>query len=275
MLISTHLRITAADWRAVDSTGYCGYEMLCPSAPLVLSDETTRIAMRDFLVQLLPQCPDTMEEARTRTSYAIDHLLTPTPLPRHAWCHMDIALHLATTVNRPFWTPGKTPVHSPNWVGQRDVGILDMEGLGILFNAVDHFSVVDPHIPAASLTEACRILELAVAGEPIPAEWTCIQGTAHSNPLAIQISIDQPSQLAGPTSSSSAALHSSPMPPVDRHLRFNPVMHLLTPPPQKEITAKKHGALMATRNFFLNLRTPPSRPVRSLRVPRKSYVDQL
>ncbi len=71
-------------------------------------------------------------------------------------------------------TPGKTPVHSPNWVGQRDVGILTMEGLGIMFNAVDHFSVVDPHLPAASLTEACRILELAIAGDPIPADWICI-----------------------------------------------------------------------------------------------------
>ncbi len=65
-----------------------------------------------------------------------------------------------------------------------------MEGLGIMFNAIDHFSIVDPRISAATLHDACRVLKLALNGEPLPAPWICVQGAAPSAPTADPFPID-------------------------------------------------------------------------------------
>lgn len=223
-----------------------------PCTPLVLSNEDLRLAMREFLTQLLPQCPDLPEEALARARAAIEHLLTPTPLPGHAWCHMDLTLHFATMANRPFWTPGRTPVHSTHWVGQRNLGIQSMEGLGIMLHARDHFSVVDQHISEASMTEACRILELALAGETLPATWTCVQGTAQSDPTATPFPIDRPPELNESVTTPTEALSCLALPLTPRPLRFYPVMHLLAPPPRTELSAKKRSATMAARSLFLH-----------------------
>jgi hypothetical protein len=50
--------------------------------------------------------------------------------------------------------------------------------------------------------------------------------------------------------------HPRTLTPIARH-KFNPVLHLLCPPPREEMSVKKRSALMAARHLFLNQRLPP------------------
>lgn len=81
-------------------------------------------------------------KARTCTLHGIRHLDTPRVLPRSAWCHMDLVMHVATMAKLPFWTPGRTPVYSSSWLGQysASTGTPLLSGEGAAFNGVDHFS---------------------------------------------------------------------------------------------------------------------------------------
>jgi hypothetical protein len=107
-----HLAVNATVWAAVEGTGYCGYEalrqILTPgSPPFRLSDPGLRSTLKTFLLQLLPCLPlDLHQDICTRVRNAAAHLDTDSPLPRHAWCHMDLILSFAARERLPFRTPG-------------------------------------------------------------------------------------------------------------------------------------------------------------------------
>ncbi len=122
-LTSIHVKMPPGVWGLVDSDGYCGYavimRLLTPSTSRFdHTDVKHRIALQQSLIELLSQLPqDFPEEATARARLAIRHLDSAGRLPRNAWCHMDLVMHVASTAKLPFWTPGRTPLHSRTWLG--------------------------------------------------------------------------------------------------------------------------------------------------------------
>jgi hypothetical protein len=188
-LISLHCLIPRTLWSQVEGNGYCGYEvirqMLIPDAPKFrLSDSGLRASMQLFLLQLLAWLtPELSTEFGAHVMAAAEHLQSATMLPRHAWSHMDLVMHFANKERLPFWTPGRTPVHSVHWIGQHcaHMGIPRLNAQGAAFNVTDHFSTFLPPISESQLMDALSTLARALRGESLLSGWTQVEGSPASH----------------------------------------------------------------------------------------------
>lgn len=173
-------------WNAVAGDGYSGYvalrRMLIPvSSHFDATDPLQRRELQVFLSTLLTQLPGDIPEAACRLNAAICHLDSASLLPRSAWCHMDLLVtHFTTQAHLPFWTPGRTPLHSRRWMGQRSVltGFPDLQSFSVAYNGIEHFLVFQPNVTDQDQREARRVLELALKGDPLPDHWISITGTS-------------------------------------------------------------------------------------------------
>ncbi len=107
-LISIHVKMPPGVWGLVESDGYCGYavilRLLDPSSSrFVHTNAEHRATLQQSLIRLLSQLPeDFPEKAVARARLAIRHLDSADRLPRNAWCHMDLVMHVTTTSKLPF-----------------------------------------------------------------------------------------------------------------------------------------------------------------------------
>ena len=135
--------------------------------------------MQYFLGDILTSLPsETPEHIVSRIREAIAYLITSSPPPRSAWCHMDLIQHFATMHQIPLWLPGQTPIQLTGWLGQmnRAVNNPTHTSQGMAYNGSDHFSIITPDITVAQRAEAHQVLERALNAEPLPPGWICIRG---------------------------------------------------------------------------------------------------
>ena len=165
-----------------------------------------------------------------RVSTAISHLHTGRMLSRDAWCHMDLVIFFASRDKRPFWTPGRTPIHSPQWLGQYSatMGLPDLMCPSAAFNSIDHFTVLTPGIPPEMYQEAISVLDKALKGELLPTGWIKIEGSNETARPAPQVV--------------------APALRTRRLAHLNPVLSLFSPPP-KQPSARKSAAVAAVRVY--------------------------
>jgi hypothetical protein len=187
--VSTHFRNSEATWATVAGDGYCGYETLRqqlePSAPrFLISDPRLRLAMKVFLTKILSWLPQETPTAVTRRiKEAVIHLDGPDPLPRRAWCHMDLIEHFSVTNHLPLWTVARTPIQSPLWLGQMHKTTPNpvISSNGIAYNGIDHFATFSPGITPEQRALAHLVLELALNNEDLPTGWCCVRGKRRGN----------------------------------------------------------------------------------------------
>ncbi len=209
--------------------------------------------------------PDSIPlDARNRALHAIQHLDTPLVLLQEAWCHMDLVMHVATMAKLPFWTPGRTPVHSKDWMGQysASTGTPSLTGVGAAFNSVDHFSILPIDITPGILSEARQVLQLALNGKALRAGWTSIEGLGHAG---------QSTFALPPPETSVPPVRGIPVP--TPRARFNPVMSLLFPPPLAVASPMKLRAIAVARSLFLPAALAALSP--TLTLPPTSTQSQL
>ena len=144
--------------------------MLLPNVPqFQLANLDLCHTMQAFLQRLQSEMPPDMDpDLHQRISMATSHIQTGSMLSRDAWCHMDLVIFFASRENLPFWTPGRTPIHSPLWLGQHSaaMGLPDLMRPSVAFNAVDHFTVLTPGISPEQHQEAVDISRSTSDADP-------------------------------------------------------------------------------------------------------------